>query len=119
MKRKKILLSFLFTALTILVFILFKPSERKLCRQAYSEVLKMHYKGVVIEKYFDSKNHLAPTVVVNSMQNSFKIIDYRDESGLFDYLKKGDSIVKIENSSIVLIKRNGLNKTFRIIYNCF
>jgi len=104
--------------MTLLLFFVFKPTERKICMKAYSEAMKMQYKGIVKARFIDNRNHLAPTIIVDSGHDSITITDYRDKSGLFEYLEKGDSIKKINNSPIVIVKRNGTNLSFTITYNC-
>jgi hypothetical protein len=118
MKKKEILFSIVFTLVALLLFYVFKPTERKICMKAYSATIKMQYIGIVKDKFIDNRNHLAPTIIVDSGHDSITITDFRDESGLFEYLEKGDSIKKIDNSPIVLVKRNGTNLSFTITYNC-
>jgi hypothetical protein len=118
MKKKKILLSLLFTLITILVFYLFIPSEKEICLKAFSDALKLEFKGTVREKFIDNNNHLAPTIIVESGKDSIKITDYRDRSGLFEYLEKGDSIIKSNNSPLITVKRNDVNSSFTITYDC-
>jgi hypothetical protein len=41
-----------------------------------------------------------------------------DISGLFDYLQKGDSVVKNNGTYDVIVKRNNQSKNFFLDYGC-
>jgi len=118
MKRKEQLFSIIFILMTLILFFVFKPSEYKICMKAYSQMKKMQYKGIVLNSFIDSENHLLPTIIIDSGKDTITITDFRDSSGLFNYLTKGDSIFKDKNSSLVIVKRNNLINSFSITYNC-
>jgi hypothetical protein len=118
MKKKELLFSIIFIMMTLILFFVFKPSEYNLCLKAYSQMKQMQYKGTVINSFIDTKNHLLPTIIVDSGKDTITITDFRDNSGLFDFLKQGDSIFKDKNSSLVIVKRDSSINSFSISYNC-
>ena len=58
------------------------------------------------------------TIIVGSENGELLLIIPNDNSGLFSYVQKGDSIVKSENSMNVRIVRNQKSKLFVVDFDC-
>ncbi len=118
MRGKEILLSLVFVTITIVLFYIFTPSKHEICLEAYDQTIKLEYKGIISNKYSDATNHLLPTIIVKSMNDSISIIDFRDRSGFYEYAIIGDSVEKLHNNPDIRVCRNGEFKIFRIKYDC-
>jgi len=75
-------------------------------------------RGKVMSKYIDSSNHLLPTIDLLYGKKLNKIAIVWDESGLFDFVSKGDSLQKGENTLKVTIYRDKSVFYFHIDPNC-
>ena len=80
------------------------------CKDYFDGVIKpLSIKGYVIEKYIDKKNHDYPQIVLNN-QGKREVItlyyyDYHT-SNLFNFLRKGDSLLKKSGSMEFVIIRD-------------
>ncbi|MEG9329213.1 hypothetical protein V6B16_14815 [Salinimicrobium catena] len=104
----------------VLVLIIFWSSiESKTdCESFISGIKSEKYNGIVTEKYIDSINHMYKKVILkNSSKTNIILLD-DEKSGLFRYLKNGDSIFKKNNSLKVHIKRNTSDTIFNLDYYC-
>ncbi|WP_165499106.1 hypothetical protein, partial [Gramella sp. KN1008] len=66
----------------------------------------------------DSMSHMYKKVILKKRSETDVILLDNEESGLFDYLKTGDSIFKKGNSLEVHIKRNIYDTIFNLDYFC-
>jgi spermidine/putrescine-binding protein len=74
-----------------------------------------NYTGIVNEKFNDKTNHNVRTLVFSVNQKLFNMILVDDTSGYYEYVKVGDTIIKLKNSDY--IKVNHMKK-FKIYFNC-
>ena len=63
-------------------------------------------------------SHMYKKVILKKRSETDVILLDSEESGLFDYLKNGDSIFKKGNSLEVHIKRNTYDTIFNLDYYC-
>ena len=98
-------------------FGIFNQVNWRVCQISLAKVKFTTYNGLVVEKYIDV-NHAIPTIVVKSGDETFKIFDFRDESGYYEYVLVGDSVNKKSNSLEVNIKRSENIRKFIIDYDC-
>jgi len=117
MKNKISLLQTLLIIAVLLSVWYFQPSKLEVCQISLAKVKFTTYNGLVVEKYIDV-NHAIPTIVVKSGDETFKIFDFRDESGYYEYVMVEDSINKLSNSLEVNVIRSGSIKKFNIDYDC-
>ena len=117
MKNKISLLQTLLIIAVLLSVWCFQPSKLEVCQISLAKVKFTTYNGLVVEKYIDV-NHAIPTIVVKSGDETFKIFDFRDESGYYEYVLVGDSVNKKSNSLEVNIKRSENIRKFIIDYDC-
>lgn len=68
----------------------------------YKQFKNEDWNGVVLKKYTDSLNHSAETFEI---QGNIKIVMGRDGTDFFEFIQKGDSIVKKKNSDTVHVHR--------------
>lgn len=70
--------------------------------------IKSKYEGVIVEKY--STRDTPPThIKIKTSEND--IISISPNESIVDYVEIGDSIFKIKNENIAIIKRNGTKNT--------
>jgi hypothetical protein len=106
-------------AVFILIVNLLLPSKNELCHKAYKKIRSIEYNGKIINTYLDYNNHAIPTYeVIEDNDNVIKITDFRDMSGLFEYIEVGDSIIKYKNSYTVSVFRKNQKMDFILNYNC-
>lgn len=97
------------------IYSFFLPSH--LC-QISDEFNNSSYKGVVIDKYFDQKNHRVKTVIVKTEVGNISLILPRDTSVFFDYIMLGDSVKKKQKEDYISVHRQKSVKKIRIYFGC-
>lgn len=80
--------------------------------EEFGKILNLEFKGVVLKKFVDSKNHLSKTCLILEASDTSVLILNFDESGLFEQISVGDSIFKSEGDSLVVLKRNSEKLNF-------
>jgi len=91
------------------------PSRQTHERELANWCKEMEYEGKVIKKYLDTANHYSRTILlVDSLGEGQSIIDNFDNSGFYDYVNAGDSIVKEKESLDVTVFRDGRDTVFNI-----
>jgi len=111
-------MSIILTIITLAILLYKQPSKNELCLQAFEKIKDLQYNGIVIEKYKDF-NHSTPVFIVESYnQNKVTVSDFRDISGLFNFIEIQDSIIKERHSYEVKIIRNSDERIFIIDYGC-
>lgn len=120
LERKKIKTVYKYISISILVaWGVYKIFSTPNCNDLLMNEKPKSYKGIVLEKYIDKKNHLNQTILLkHSSQTNKVIIPYRDVSRLYINIKKGDSLVKEPNSLNVNLYREGKLAVFKIDFNC-
>ncbi|WP_042479537.1 hypothetical protein [Solitalea canadensis] len=79
---------------------------------------KEEYQGIVMSKYLDQKNHSAQTIKMQG-KNDYGIILARDTSGFYDYVKAGDSLIKIKGQEYIKVYRqDSILRQFKIYFGC-
>lgn len=75
--------------------------------------------GVLEKKFRDKENHNYKTIIINNNEKNINsIIFVLDESEAYNYLQKGDSIAKTQNSLSVEVYRGAIKKDFKLYYGC-
>ena len=74
--------------------------------------------GVIDSVYEDKKSHLVNTVEILTSEGRQKIYLEYDKSGLFNYLKRGDSIQKAYGKYEVKVGRSDSIVRFNLDYGC-
>jgi hypothetical protein len=117
-KSVLIIISFVLTIITLVILYYDQPSKNEICIDAFIKAGQVEYKGLVDKKYIDI-NHAIPIFIVKDKNNiSLKVSNYRDISGLFDYIEVGDSIIKEGDSYEIIVIRNNFEKKFTLDYGC-
>lgn len=113
----KYLIVIFFLSPVVFFFIrsLFVPSN--LCN-LLTDFKKSNYHAIVIDKFLDQKNHRTRTVIIKSKESSFNLILPRDTSNFFDYIDKGDSLIKEMQKNFLTVKRGDSLKIFKIYFGC-
>lgn len=76
------------------------------------ETYTTSFKGKLDSKYVDENDHLRPKIKIT---NSDKTIIYdlaNDESGLYEFVQKGDSVIKRSNSLNVRVSNSNNDTIF-------
>ena len=112
-------LYFVLSLLVISIWAIYKIVNVPSCEEYMQRNLSEEYSGIVNKKYIDSLNHLNKTIVIKVTDGSFNIQTFnRDKSGLYNYVKLGDSLSKLLNTYKVDVFRKGEKETFFIDFNC-
>jgi predicted house-cleaning noncanonical NTP pyrophosphatase (MazG superfamily) len=102
----------------VIIFIM-SPSTKENCINSYSELRSESYIGIVTKKYVDKDEHYFITVEIKLKDEITSWILDNDKSGLYDYLKIGDSIVKKNGTYKVRIYRKSkVDTVFILDYGC-
>lgn len=110
---------FVLSLLVISIWAIYKIANVPSCEEYMQRNLSEEYSGIVNKKYIDSLNHLNKTIVIKVTDGSFNIQTFnRDKSGLYNYVKLGDSLSKLLNTYKVDVFRKGEKETFFIDFNC-
>lgn len=76
-------------------------------------------KGVVVTKTRDSRNHMWKTVEYSNTTGIHQTLIFRnDESGAYEFLLQGDSILKDYNSLELIILRDTIVTKYQLNYGC-
>ena len=76
------------------------------------------FHGRVIKKYVDQSNHRLKTIQIQDRDQVFEYVLIQDTSGFYEYVKPGDSLLKLKNDDHIKLIRDGLNRKFKIWYGC-
>lgn len=94
------------------------PKNAAICK-VEERALNEKLIGVVSAKFRDSLNHDYETIEVDSFDSTYlSNIMVLDNSGLFDYIQKGDSIKKELGELEFYVSRNGVTNLFELNYDC-
>jgi len=88
------------------------------CKTQTKRINEAVSSGKINDFYLDKSSHMNETIIVDSEDGELLLIIPNDNSGLFSYVQKGDSIVKSENSMNVRIVRNQKSKLFVVDFDC-
>jgi hypothetical protein len=82
-------------------------------------VNELNFNGVIVKKYYDTKQHNYAIIELFSLNDSIvKINLTNDHSGIFDYVQKNDSLIKRSGELDVKIYRNSLDTIFVLNKKC-
>ena len=119
MNNKRVKHIFLIIGLIIMaIWFYFQIRKQGTCKEAENKEFHIEYNGVVIKKYIDKTNHNFEIIEIGNKDQIQKIMMDWDKSGLFEYVKEEDSIIKELNSLEVKVYRNKIVTTFIIDYQC-
>lgn len=79
------------------------------------EFYREDYCGKVVNKFIDQNNHRFNTILLNPKK---EIVLVRDTSGLYSFILKGDSIIKIKNREYLTLIRDGRIYNYKIYFGC-
>jgi hypothetical protein len=107
-----------FITLLFVAILLLGISGNTQCRREDS-AMKESIDGKVINVFRDSTHHNYETLTfLMDSENKRSYILRSDQSGIFDYLLPGDSIVKREQNLVMEVFRDGAMVTFALHYEC-
>lgn len=119
MKLKKAKLIYTLVALSIgIVWFYFQIKKQGTCQDAEKMELNVEYNGIMLKKYIDKSNHLFEIIEIGNKNRIQKIMLDWDESGMYEFVEIGDSIVKELNTLEVKVFRKNAKTTFIINYGC-
>ena len=81
-------------------------------KEPFMPNLHKAYKGTVVNKYVDRKQHNYKTIELklNDTLEYFHILNGSSE--LFDYLKIHDSVIKLNFGNEIIVRRNNIDSLF-------
>ena len=108
----------------IVSFIFLVSSQIKLLNDApcksFKDFKSTAYDYLIVSKYIDANEHSYPTLIIQDANgNRFKNLDLHfDQSGLFNFIKIGDSIKKDKGSDLVTIVNSKIDTTLEVDFGC-
>lgn len=96
------------------------PSFNDNACKALANFKNQEYKVVVIDKFLDKNQHSYPTLILQD-QNGNKITNQDfifDKSGFFNYVQKGDTLIKSKNNTVINLINMKVDTLIRIEYKC-
>lgn len=113
------LVSIVFAILLIIFYLTSRDSlNSSLACQDLRYFKKTEFRGVVVEKYMDQKNHRAETIRIKRTSDTFNFVLPVDSSSIYEYVESGDSLVKMKDKENVDVYRKDLIKRFKIYFGC-
>ncbi|GAB3830417.1 hypothetical protein [Pontibacter rugosus] len=110
-----------YISVELMIFNSDKITNYSLCDDEET-VRAQFWSGVIDSKYLDSLNHnyktLRITGELNSHYKTYLLILTNDESGLYEYISEGDSILKQLDSLKAKVVHDTVNKEFIIDMGC-
>jgi hypothetical protein len=105
--------------ITIIFFVyLAKKKSKEDCIRVREQYLNAEYNGVVSNKFKGKENHAAKTLIIKGKTEKKFFRKYRDISGLYEYVRVGDSIYKPNGSLDVKVIRGKRDTIFSIDLEC-
>ena len=102
----------------ILLMVFWNSTDKKFdCEQIISNIKSQKYRGKVVEKFIDEDQHNYKKVILRK-DSETQVIFLDQEEGLFEYLRKGDSITKKENDLNVKIVRGKIDSIYHLDHYC-
>jgi hypothetical protein len=105
------LLAMIVIAFSLFVFVFF---DYVVSKYSFSNMLKSEeYKGVVLKKYIGEIQGREEDIIEISKEDKWitsemdRLFSYEISEGVYEFIKVGDSIVKLSNTSIMYIFRDG------------
>ncbi|MEB2780178.1 hypothetical protein U3A58_07215 [Algoriphagus sp. C2-6-M1] len=113
----------LILALIKLVLVLIDLEPMDLANMSICETERLakeeFFKGKLIDKYIDKRNHNYETIIVSFEENNYDSrIFVMDQSEAFNSLIIGDSLFKEAGSLQIMLKRANEILEIDLIYNC-
>ncbi len=113
-------LKILFTVIALIIVIILVnilgPDYDEIKSQAYKSLKYDVYSGIVLDKYRDKNNHDYPAIRIITSQGTQIVQLQLDESGLYEFVEKKDSINKEYGSYDVKVFRNNELYIFSLDY---
>jgi hypothetical protein len=83
-----------------------------------AEIEKLQLNAVVISKFKDYSNHNYNTIKFQDISTEATINKYfiNEESGFYDFIQVGDTVIKDSNNLEILITNRKVKS--RLLYNC-
>jgi hypothetical protein len=93
-------------------------TEPNPCRQYFNDFKSSDFKGVVVKKYIDNKQHNSKVLIIENDHGEKLITFDWDKSIFYEYIQKGDRIRKEIGDSAIIILRQDTDTIIIIDYGC-
>lgn len=80
---------------------------------------KSNFKGIILNKYYDQKNHRTKTLIIKINDKNAKLILPNDTSRFFDFIIVGDTVLKQKSTDFIGVYRKDSLKEFKIYFGCY
>lgn len=89
------------------------------CRSE-KRAVEEHIEGVLNNKFLDTSSHMWETIEFSNFNKAKRtsLVFLNDQSGAYDFIVPGDSIIKELNSLELKVTRNGKTKVFILDFDC-
>ena len=104
--------------ITGVVFFIVQILNQPSCLESYIKEKEIHFNGIITKKFIDKKNHNYPMIQILNKGMSLDYNLVHDLSGVFDFVEKGDKIIKNKGSNDVIVRRDGEDILFVLDFGC-
>jgi hypothetical protein len=116
LKNSKLLLTI--SGIIILIFFWITVDSELDCDSFIEKEKLEKYSGIITEKYIDQNDHNHQKVILDKNSGTDVIILNWETSGLYEYLKVGDSITKNSGTLELKIRRNYSDTIYNLSFFC-
>ena len=89
------------------------------CQPVSTYIQKQDIQGVAVEIWIDTRNHNMNTITIRQIDGSFFYLNDVDYPGSWEYIKKGDSIIKKKGELDMHVIRNEKDSVFHFDTSSF
>lgn len=118
---KKLFRNLVILCLFFIAIYLFIPSLKQGECNKYHEFLKIEFKGILVKKNIDRKEHSYPIISIKNFRKD-SIINVNlslDTTDFFDVINVGDTLLKTKNSSWIYREEAGVFTKYKSInFDC-
>jgi hypothetical protein len=120
MKKIEVYIGYLLVTVIIIFLLLdyFNVGAGSNCRRRTKRIEVSKIEGVVLNKYLDKNNHMFETLILMDNDKNTYITLPDDESGIFNFIEKEDSLLKEQGTLKCKVKKKGIDYYFIIDLGC-
>ena len=102
--------------IAIIFFIYYFQFPSKVRKETFERDVRLEFNGRVVKKFINVENHNYEMLHIKSGDDTISFLLNFDLSGLFDYVRVGDSIVKYEDKTRIIVITERNSKEFFLKY---
>lgn len=108
----------IFLAFGLIILLNFpkRETQKEYYYRNVNRVKLSSFKGLVIDKYADKKDHSKEKIIIKTIDNQIEFIPFYEKE-LYQLIKKGDSVLKKSNYLKLRIKNQGLDTMYQFKFD--